>query len=91
MGKVTLTKATLQGADLRSASLRNANLTKAALQDADLSSTESTAYLEDVPLRFLKQVATDLTEANLSHAARDLANNLATPRLSRDRQNGFPS
>jgi hypothetical protein len=26
-----------------------------------------------------------------SSRGRDLANNLATPRLSRDRQNGFPS
>jgi uncharacterized protein YjbI with pentapeptide repeats len=69
LGKVTLTKATLQGADLSSASLQDANLTKAALQHADLSSAESTDILKDAPLRFLKKEATNLTDANLSHAA----------------------
>ena len=72
--KATLTKATLQGADLRSASLQAANLTKAALQDTDLSSTESIANPQDAPLKFLKQEATNLTDANLSHAALQDAN-----------------
>jgi uncharacterized protein YjbI with pentapeptide repeats len=72
--KVTLTKAALQGADLSSASLRAANLSYAALQDADLSSTESPAALQGAPLRFLKQEATNLTDASLSHAALKDAN-----------------
>jgi uncharacterized protein YjbI with pentapeptide repeats len=69
MGKVTLTKATLQEADLRSAFLQGANLSYAALQDADLSSTESPAALQGARLPFLKQEATNLTDASLSHAA----------------------
>jgi uncharacterized protein YjbI with pentapeptide repeats len=68
LDKATLTEATLQGADLSSASLQGANVTKAALQSADLSSAESTADLEDAPLRFLKERSTNLTDANLSHA-----------------------
>ena len=69
MGKVNLRKATLQGADLSSASLQHANLSYAALQHADLSIVKTIADPQDAPLLFLKQEATNLTDANLSHAA----------------------
>jgi uncharacterized protein YjbI with pentapeptide repeats len=64
-----LSYAALQNADLISASLQHANLSYAALQNADLISAQSTADLQDAPLWFLKKEATNLTDANLSHAA----------------------
>jgi uncharacterized protein YjbI with pentapeptide repeats len=67
--RADLSEAALQEADLAECTLGKVTLTKATLQGADLSSAESTDILKDAPLRFLKKEATNLTDANLSHAA----------------------
>jgi uncharacterized protein YjbI with pentapeptide repeats len=76
LDRANLTKATLLHADLSGAVLQNANLTNAALLHADLSSPPGlqTGNLQDTPLWALKERSTNLTHANLSHAALQEAN-----------------
>jgi uncharacterized protein YjbI with pentapeptide repeats len=68
--EATLTDVTLQSADLRGADLQGADLSHAALQGADLSP----ATVSGSPPGLLPKEPTNLTDADLSHAALQEAN-----------------
>jgi uncharacterized protein YjbI with pentapeptide repeats len=68
--EATLTDATLQSTDLRGANLQGADLNHAALQGADLGPATVSGY----PPGLLPKTPTNLTDADLSHAALQDAN-----------------